>query len=317
MNNEPGPADPAIGAFIAASDATFTAAFDALPIDRQRAIYDAFWPRFHAPHPHGVEMETVTLPGPEGSLRGLLYRPRPAPPDLPVAVYFHGGGWTLGSPESHDLATARLCAQAGIAVLSLDYRLAPEHPYPAALMDGHACLTWLAGEAESLGLDAARLAVIGDSAGANIAAGLCLWLRDRGGPDVCFQGLIYPALRCAIDPGQSGGVSPETVGQYLRAYFAGRDLCGDLYAMPLSAKSLEKLPPAYIATAGLDPLEPHGREYAQRLRHAGIPCDYSCGSGLPHAYLRTLHTSAAAADAFAGFCSAAKHAMTGRSQGGT
>jgi acetyl esterase len=309
MSWETGQSDPEVVDFIAASDATFTPAFDALPIAEQRALYDRFWQRFDAPRPDGVTVEEVRLPGPGGSLRALLYRPEGAAGPVPVVAYFHGGGWTLGSPESHDIATSRLCAQTGSAVLSLDYRLAPEHVFPAALMDCHASLDWLVREGPRLGLDPGRLAVAGDSAGGNLAAALCLWVRDHGGPKISFQGLIYPALRCSVAPGNSGGVSPEAVSQYLRAYFGGQDLCDDPYAMPLSAKSFANLPPAYIATASLDPLLPHGESFAQRLRHAGIPCDYSCGSGLPHTYLRTLHLSRRAAAEFAALCAAAKRAL--------
>lgn len=312
--------DPGIAEFIAASDATFTPAYDALPIAEQRRLYDIFWQRFHAPRPAGVTVEAVSLPGPGGSLRALLYRPEgmkragtkragQARDLLPVVAYFHGGGWTLGSPESHDIATARLCAQAEVAVLSLDYRLAPEHRFPDALMDCLASVEWLAAAGRGLGLDPDRLAVAGDSAGANLAASLCLWVRDKGGPKLRFQALIYPALTCDVAPGRSSGVSSETFSQYLKAYFNGRPLQEDPYAMPLSAKSLANLPPAYIATAALDPICFHGEQYALRLRHDGIPCDYSCGSGLPHTYLRAVHLSWRAAREFDALCAATRLAL--------
>lgn len=310
MSRDKAQPEPEVVAFINASDAVFTAAFDALPIAEQRAVYDRFWQRFDAPRPAGVTVDDITLPGPGGPLRALLYRPDGATGPVPAIAYFHGGGWTLGSPESHDIATSRLCAQTGAAVLSLDYRLSPEHRFPDALMDCRASLDWLVQEGPRFGLDPDWIAVAGDSAGANLAAALCLWVRDRGGPKIRFQALIYPMLTCPVEPGNSGGVSPESVSQYLRAYFGGRALCNDPYAMPLSAKSLKNLPPAYIATASLDPIMLHGERYAERLRHAGIPCDYSCGSGLPHTYLRVLHQSRQAAAEFAALCTAAKHALT-------
>lgn len=309
MSREAGWVDPEIADFIAASDATFTPAFDAAPIAEQRALYDRFWQRFNPPRPAGVNVTEVRLPGPGGDLRGLLYRPEAATGPVPVIAYFHGGGWTLGSPESHDIATARLCAQTGAAVLSLDYRLAPEHPYPAALMDALASLEWLVREGPALGLDATRLAVAGDSAGGNLAAALCLWVRDQGGPTIRFQALIYPALTSNVAPGRAGGVSAEAIGQYLAAYFAGQALLEDPYAMPLSAKSLANLPPAYIATASLDPIRDHGERYAARLRYDGIPCDYSCGLGLPHTYLRGLHLSRQVQAEFAALCTAVSRAL--------
>ena len=291
--------DAGVDAFIAASNETFTDQFDDLPIAGQRALYDRFWQRFHAPHPAGVTMEEVTLPGPGGQLRGLLYRPPGGRGDLPVVLYFHGGSWTLGSPESHDIATSRLCAEAEVAVLSLDYRLAPEHPYPAALMDCRATLDWVVQEGPKLGLDPSRLAVAGDSAGGNLAAALCLWVRDHGGPAISFQALIYPAL--------TG--SPDTLKRYFAVYGGGRVLDKDPYAMPLSAKSLKNLPPAYVATAGLDPIQSHGERYVDRLRHDDITCDYSCGFGLPHTYLRVLHTSWRAAEEFSKLAQAMKAAL--------
>lgn len=304
------PADDAIAAFMAASKATFTDDFEVRPIEEQRASYDIFWRRFHAPRPEGVTAENVVLPGPGGPLRALLYRPAgngQGGTVLPGIAYFHGGGWTLGSPESHDLATARMCSETGAIVLSVDYRLSPEHRFPDALMDAVAAFEWLRTPGAGHGIDPARLAVAGDSAGANMAASLCLWLRDHGRDMPVFQALIYPALTCWPGPGAS---APSTVvSPYLRAYFGDQRLCDNPYAMPLSAKSLANLPPAYIATASLDPIRFHGEEYAKRLRHAAIPCGYGSGEGLPHTYIRTLHTSARAAAEFSNLCVAVKTAL--------
>ncbi|MBK8157651.1 MAG: alpha/beta hydrolase [Rhodospirillaceae bacterium] len=312
MTSESAPADPVVAAFIADSDAVFTAAFDALPMGEQRSFYDAFWRRYHAPRPLGVSVETVMIPTDAGARRALLYRP-PHRCDtrglLPIVVYFHGGGWMLGSPESHDLPAARLCAEARVAVLSLDYRLSPESVFPDALMDCLAAVHWVAKSGRAAGLDPDRLAVAGDSAGGTLAAGLCLWIRDHGGPRIAFQLLIYPALTAEVDPGRSGGVSAEAVSHYLLGYFGGQDLANNAYAMPLSAKSLAGLPPAFIATGGLDPIQSHGKLYAQRLGHAGIPCGYTCGFGLPHTYLRLVHSSAAAARELTACSSAVQQAL--------
>ncbi len=305
MTNQIAPADAAVAAFIVDSDNVFTPAYDALPMAEQRRIYDEYWQRYHAPHPATVRVEEVAVPGPGGQRRGLLYRPKAAgTKPLPILVYFHGGGWILGSPDSHDLATARICEGTGAAVLSLDYRLAPEHVFPDALMDCLAAVEWVASEAAALSLDAERLAVGGDSAGANLAAGLCLWIRDHGGPRICHQTLIYPALTTRVADGTSGGVSPESVGHYVSAYFGGQDLSNNSYAMPLSATSFVGLPPACVATAELDPIQPHGETYVERLRHAGITCDYTNGKGLPHTYLRLLHLSEAAANELKYCCAA-------------
>lgn len=304
--------DPVVADFIVDSDATFSEAYDALPIAQRRSIYDSYWQRYHAPRPAGVTVETILIPAGGGSRRALLYRPpdpRPSPGLLPIVVYFHGGSWAFGSPESHDLPVARICAGAEVAVLSVDYRLSPENVFPDALLDCLAAVKWVTDAGRGAGLDPGRLAVAGDSAGANLAASLCLWIRDHGGPEIHFQALIYPALTCHVDAGCSGGVSAEAVGLYLAAYFGGRQLCNNAYAMPLSAKSLVGLPPAFVATAELDPILPHGLAYAERLRHAGIPCSYSCGSELPHTYLRLVHRSRAAANELAACCAALRGAL--------
>jgi acetyl esterase len=306
------PADDAVAAFIADSDRVFTPAYDTLPITEQRRIYDAYWQRYHAPRPEGVTVETISIAGPQGPLRALLYRPLQSgggAAGLPVVAYFHGGGWMLGSPESHDLPVARICAEAGVAVLSLDYRLAPEHVFPDALMDCLAAVNWVAQEGRSRGLDPDRLVVAGDSAGGNLAAGLCLWIRDHGGPRIVLQVLIYPALTTLVSAGNSAGVSAEAVGHYVTAYFGKQDLADNAYAMPLSAKSFAGVPQAFIATAELDPILPHGEMFAERLRHAGIPCGYTCGYGLPHTYLRLVHLSPAAARELGACCAAIRTAV--------
>lgn len=306
------PADEAVAAFIADSDRVFTPAYDALPMAEQRRIYDAYWQRYHAPRPAGVTVEDVSIAGPNGARRAILYRPSKGgdgAEGLPIVVYFHGGGWMLGSPESHDLPVARICSEAGVAVLSLDYSLSPEHVFPDALMDCLAAVKWVALEGRKRGLDPDRLVVAGDSAGGNLAAGLCLWVRDHGGPRILLQMLIYPALTTQVAAGNSGGVSPESVGHYVTAYFGKEDLAANPYAMPLSAKSFAGLPPAFIATAEMDPILPHGEMFAERLRHAGIPCSYTCGYGLPHTYLRLVHLSSAAARELSACCGAIRAAV--------
>ncbi|WP_374381729.1 alpha/beta hydrolase [Dongia sp.] len=314
MTTQIAPADAAVAAFIADSDNLFTAAYDLLPMAEQRRLYDSYWQRYHAPRPEGVSVEEVRIPRSDGAsgsgaCRALLYRPARSAGPLATIVYFHGGGWMLGSPESHDLATARICAWTGAAVLSVDYRLSPEHVFPDALMDGLAAVKWVAREGRGRGLDPDRLAVAGDSAGGNLAAGLCLWIRDHGGPVIRHQTLIYPALTVRAAGGQSVGVSTESLGHYVTGYFGGQALSNNSYAMPLSAKSFAGLPPACVATAEMDPILPHGEKFVEHLRHAGITCDYTCGKGLPHTYLRLIHLSAAAQSELEFCCGAIRSAL--------
>lgn len=306
------PADAVVAAFIADSDRIFTATFDKMPISEQRRIYDAYWQRYHAARPEGITVETITITALSGKCRAVLYRPAQhiVGESLPIVVYFHGGGWIFGSPESHDLPVSRLCTEAEVAVLSLDYRLSPEHIFPDALMDCLVAVTWVARKGYSYGLDSKRLVVAGDSAGANLAAGLCLWLRDHGGPRIVLQALIYPILTREIAASDYGSASAASISRYVMAYFGKQDLSANSYAMPLSAKSFAGLPPAFIATAQMDLLLPHGKMFAKHLRYAGIPCEYTCGYGLPHTYLRLLHLSATAMQEFTACCTAIRSAVS-------
>ena len=295
--------DPEIAAFTADQDRTFDADFYALPIAEQRSRYDAFWRRFDAPRPSGIVAEDVPLhlPGRELALR--IYRPTTAEQPLPAIVYCHGGSWTYGGLDSHDLPTARLAAIARAAVVAVDYRLAPEHKYPAALIDGWDALNWVATAGAERGLDARRLAVAGDSAGGALAAGMALLARDRGGPGLRAQGLVYPALRPSRDDvvAHSPGLDETAVAGALSSYFARPQDVRDPYAMPLLAENFAGLPPAVICAAELDVLLPDAKDYAAALERAGVPSRLIVGKGLPHTFLRALHLCGAAARAFEEF----------------
>ena len=295
--------DPEIAAFAADQDRTFDADFYALPIAEQRSRYDAFWRRFDAPRPSGIVAEDVPLhlPGRELALR--IYRPTTAEQPLPAIVYCHGGSWTYGGLDSHDLPTARLAGIAQAAVVAVDYRLAPEHKYPAALIDAWDALNWVATEGAERGLDARHLAVAGDSAGGALAAGMALLARDRGGPRLCAQGLIYPALRPSRDEAVacSPGLDEAAVTDALSSYFARPQDARDPYAMPLLAENFAGLPPAIICGAELDVLLPDAKDYAAALARAGVPSRLIMAEGLPHTFLRALHLCGAAARAFEEF----------------
>lgn len=228
--------------------------------------------------PPPLEIATVTdhlIPRPGTPLRVRLYRGTAAP-HLPCLVFLHGGGWVLGSIESHDGMCRHLALQAGCAVLAVDYRLAPEHPYPAALEDAMLALRWVAAEAGALGLDAARLAVGGDSAGGNLAAVLALLGRNGAVPPALLQLLFYPATDLtrdhADDPGMAAGI-PLTA-QAMR-YFIGHYVPDPMaragwQVSPLHAASLAGAPPAFLLTCGHDPLHEEGRLYAERLEHENV-----------------------------------------------
>ena len=205
-----------------------------------------------------------------------FYRPHGQNTQTPVILYFHGGGWVFCSLDSHDAFCRRLSRETGAAVLSVDYPLAPEHPYPAALHSGVKTLKWVGEKAASLELDPNRIFVMGDSAGGNLAAALCLWARDHGGHAIAGQILLYPVL----DP-DFGSLGYRKFGKghynhttamryYWQSYLGTKDLSEPAdYAAPLRTKSLANLPPAVIVLPGRDPTCTEGERFAKRLQSEG------------------------------------------------
>ena len=219
--------------------------------------------------------------GPESPIALRLYRPFGSDVDalLPVLVYFHGGGWVIGDLDSHDTLCRQLANLSGCAVVSVGYRLAPEHRFPAAVIDCVAATRWVRDQATELKLDASRLAVGGDSAGGNLAAVVAIDARERGDLSIAFQLLIYPAT----DQHRRHASHVENGAGYLLTrdtmdYFAGHYLdpaqYDDWRASPLKHPDLANLPPALVLTAGFDPLRDEGAEYAERLGAAGNRVSY-------------------------------------------
>lgn len=224
-----------------------------------------------------------------------LYRPlgwvQDSPgPALPALLYFHGGGWTVGDLESHDGVCRHLCNASGGVVVAVDYRLGPEHRFPAAYEDALAAFAWLVAQAASLGVDPHRVAVGGDSAGANLAAALCL--GQRGTPEVpTFQLLIYPSTQMLTDTpsyhanGQGYMLTKASMAWYMNNYLAQPADVQDWRASPLLAPSLAGLPPALVLTAGYDPLRDEGRLYADALSRAGVAAQYLCFERQIHGFI--------------------------------
>lgn len=309
--------DPQIRDFAESSDRLFSTDYDNLPIAEQRRLYDAWCREWSGPRPPGVATADLLIPAPEAKIPARLYRP-PAEAGKPgVVLYLHGGGWILGDCDSHDQVTSRMAMATGCAVLSVAYRLAPENKFPAAFDDAYAALLWLTDAAEALGVEASRLAVAGDSAGAALAAGLCLAARDRGGPRIRFQALIYPGLLLqrageagAEEAEASPGLSAASLGAYARAYLARPEDALNPYAAPLCAEDFADLPPAIIAAAQLDVLRVDSETYARRLEAAGVAVELRSGAGLPHTYLRTIHFCDTAEKEFRAVCDAIKAALS-------
>lgn len=231
----------------------------------------------------------VSLPG--RTLPARLYRPEAAgPAHLPTLLYFHGGGWVLGDLDTHDSICRRLSHGSGCAVLSLGYRLAPEHPFPAAVEDAVDAVGWLAAHGHALGLDPGRIAVGGDSAGGNLAAAAALALRGREGPTPRFQLLIYPALDFTMSlPSHAAfgrGYLLDTGFQRWchDRYLGGADRT-DWRVSPLLADDVAGAPPAFVLTASHDPLRDEGEAYAARLVEAGVPVTLHRVPGQVHAFM--------------------------------
>jgi acetyl esterase len=229
--------------------------------------------------------------GAEGPLRARVYVPRSAPAaDAPGLVYFHGGGWVVGSIESHDRLCRALAALADTVVVSVDYRLAPEHPFPAPPRDAIAATRWVLGNAGLLGVDPRRVAVGGDSAGGNLAAVVAQALRDDERRPA-FQLLVYPAtdLTRAMPSqamfGDSYFLSRAASDWYLGHYLTRPEDKTDPLGSPLFAHDVSRLPPALVLTAGFDPLRDEGRAYAEKMRAAGVDVEHVCTEGQMHGFL--------------------------------
>jgi acetyl esterase len=235
-------------------------------------------------------VEDRTIPGAAGEIPLRLYWPDAEPP-LAALVYYHGGGWVLGDLDGFDATTRGYASGAGVLVVSVDYRLAPEHPFPAAVDDCYAALEWAAANAAELQVDPARIAVGGDSAGGNLAAAVTLRARDRGGPPIAFQLLVYPVLdhdfeRASwIDNADGYLMSAAGMRWFWDHYVADGAARSHQEASPLRAGSLERLPPAHVVTAELDVLRDEGEAYADRLRGAGVPVSHVRYDGMFHGFL--------------------------------
>lgn len=245
------------------------------------------------PTPALDSVVNLAFDGPAGSVRVRLYRPfRANATAAPALVYFHGGGWVVGDLDSHDHLCRQLAGKSGVVVIAVDYRLAPEHKFPAAVEDTQAALRWVAEHAGELRLDATRLAVGGDSAGGNLAAVAALALRDAGGPPLRLQLLIYPALDFTADnvslrENATGYLlSTAAMEQFADWYLPDRASRSDPRASPQRATDHRGLPPACILTAEFDPLRDEALAYAETLRNAGVAVEHRAYPGMIHGFAR-------------------------------
>ena len=234
-----------------------------------------------------ASVDDRTIPGPAGEIPIRIYTPEGDGP-FPVVVYFHGGGWTIGSIESHDPVTRRMAFEAKAVVVSVEYRLAPEHKFPAAAEDSLAAFEWVAKNAASINGDPARLAVAGDSAGGNLAAVAAIYARDEGIP-LALQVLIYPSVDQregwpSYEENAEGPFLTHETMMWFKENYAADPL--DWRASPIVADDLSNLAPALVITGQFDPLRDEGKAYAEALEKAGNQVTYRNYETMPHVFMQ-------------------------------
>jgi acetyl esterase len=285
------PIDPAAAALIAILEQTFP------PLDTVSSPAEARRLAKAMPRPPDVEpvgrVEDRTVPGPDAEIPVRVYRPAGDAALRPGVVYFHGGGWVICDLDSHDGACRRLTNAVDAVVVSVDYRLAPEHRWPAAAEDAYAATRWVAEHAAELGIDPARLAVAGDSAGGNLTAVVAQMARDRSGPPLAFQLMVYPVTDVSAGRMDYASKRENAVGYFLtnaqmewyRDQYLAADREGEEpYVSPVRAESLAGLPPACVVTAEMDPLRDEGEAYAAALEAAGVPVTTYRAPGMFHGF---------------------------------
>lgn len=270
------PVNPDVKAMVDAATIAGVPRLESLQPQEARANYAATRRRDQPPLPPVPSVRDIQIGDPSNRIGLRVIRGLESDEALPCLVYFHGGGWMLGSPESHEGICRTLALAAQCCVISVDYRLAPEHPFPAAVEDAVAAFRWIASNAETLQIDGSMLAVGGDSAGGNLATLLALLGCDEELPKAVYQLLFYPAVdlrlgTATFDSAAKGMlVSAATIRWFVDHYIPDDARRSDWRASPILAKSLAGLPPAFVLTCGLDPLGEEGRQYAARLEADGV-----------------------------------------------
>jgi acetyl esterase len=251
-----------------------------------RVVSNPAPPELDSAHP-------LSIPASHGAIPARIYTPKTLRKSnglAPCLVFFHGGGWVIGDLESHDVVCRKLAHEAEMIVISVDYRLAPEHKFPAAADDAIEATKWIAANAKTLGIDAGQISVGGDSAGGNLTAVVALAARDGDGPKLASQVLIYPATDFAMshashrEPETSILLTHSVIKWFCHQYLGDNPDIDNWKASPARAKSFAGLPPSYVMTAGGDPLRDEGDEYAEHLKKAGVPVTYRHFPGQFHGF---------------------------------
>lgn len=302
------PLDPVARTLIDAMEQVFPRVEDMEAADA-RAMAKEMPPTVDEPEAVAVVYDR-TIPGPDGDVPVRVYRPVEGGDPLPVVVYFHGGGWVICDLDTHDGTCRALANGVDAVVVSVDYRLAPEHKFPAPAEDAYAATQWVAEHAADLGADASRLAVAGDSAGGNLAAAVALMARDRGGPAIAFQLLIYPVMDFSFDTvsyrdnAEGYFLHRASMEWYWRQYLDDEATGANPYASPLRVDDARGLPPGMVLTAEFDPLRDEGDAYARRLAESGVDVTQLPYPGLIHGFMGFAGLVDAAARAQEEVCAA-------------
>jgi acetyl esterase len=282
------PLDPLAQTFLEQLAASGAPPLHELSVEQARQVIVELFGTQDAPEPVGTVADRM-IPGAAGEIPIRIYTPHGQGP-FPVLVYFHGGGWVIGNHEAYDPTCRALTNAAGCLVVSVEYRLAPEHKFPAAPQDCYAALQWVAAHAAELHGEAAHLAIGGDSAGGNLTAVVAQMARDRGGPPLVYQLLVYPVTDYRYDTGSyqenADGylLTKDAMVWFWNHYLRSAADGNDPQASPLRAQNLCGLPSALVLTAEFDPLRDEGEAYARRLQEAGVPVTVKRYDGMIHGF---------------------------------
>lgn len=275
---------------------------------QERKNWSTYTARLNEPCPTDMRIEDAVFATPQRDIGVRIYRPAAAAKLAAVIIYLHGGGFMKGDLDSSNAVAWGFAENCGALVVSVDYRLTPEHPYPAAFDDVYSVIEYVASNADTLGVDPARIAVAGDSAGGNLTAAACLAARDRNGPTIAAQVLIYPVTGLTPDSGSyienanTIGLTTSAMRRYTDLYLPTDPDSQDPYARPVLAKDLSNLPPAWIHPAEIDPIRDDARTYASRLVLAGSEVHYREAKGMIHGFMRARFSGAGARAEFDAIC---------------
>jgi acetyl esterase len=316
--------DPEIQALVDVMNAASGPPAHLVPVEQSRVTHDLETAELSGPGEDVAEVRDVSVPGPGGDIGVRVFRPAGDGP-LPLVAYLHGGGWVMGSLDGFDPLCRALANASGAVVASIDYRLAPEHPFPAAPDDALAAVRWLAAHADELGVDAGRMAIAGDSAGGNLATVTARRLRDersgdeaagrgRSGPALRLQALVYPVCDSGLNTPSYRefearfGLTALGMKRFWNLYLNGSD-GRHPDASPLQADDLSGLPPAFVLTVTADVLRDEGEAYAHALEAAGVPVTLRRYDGAVHGFFRWLARSRLSREAVAEVGGALKAAL--------